>query len=681
MKPSLLRRLFPKSFERAVGDYVTINGVDVLTTASYGDTQDDKFHLNYLDAYGATASVYQAIRGRTHGFLKLTPELTNSAGKVINDRKDLQPIFFPNTIDDYEDFWTKAWMSLDLSGRVIIWCQPNEARTKTIGFKVLYSDNARLIPGSDRYIEKVEYMVNGHKIDIPGEQIIYKRYIDPHNDYDGLSPLAAAAGNVLTEQSAVKFGLNFYKQGINTGLIFTNKDNIDEKSFDKTSAIIRNKYEGQQNFHKSLILDKSWDIHNPSMTNREAEVLASRKWTKIEIGGIFCVPANKMGIWDDSGVVANSDEMNLAFWEDCIDPMSDIASAIIARAMISKLGITENIKVKWQYPSVKVLQYRRTNLREELDWGIKNGVVSRNHAREVFFRIPPINTPAMNEPLISWGVITVSDYAAPSQAAEFADDIFFDVTRSHDEEHRALITGVLAKRRVRYENSFAKTMKSLFEKQEKAVVAALQTQKSAPEVVARFVTADEIFDPKTWEAEFLGEWKTFERGLMLNSARFAFDKWKMKGSISVDSPVIAHALGARAKMFSNIQKTTLDKIKTQLKAGQEAKESITEITGRIKSVFTEATTSRARAIAVTETTFGQNSGIHAAILESDLKHKTWLTSRDDEVREGHLPMENVTIPKDEDFNVKFYGAVGPFPGATGVAESDINCRCSVIPTK
>lgn len=54
--------------------------------------------------------------------------------------------------------------------------------------------------------------------------------------------------------------------------------------------------------------------------------------------------------------------------------------------------------------------------------------------------------------------------------------------------------------------------------------------------------------------------------------------------------------------------------------------------------------------------------------------KTWHTVKDERVRSTHAPMEGVTIPIEEDFDLPS-GASCPRPGETGDPAEDINCRC------
>lgn len=56
------------------------------------------------------------------------------------------------------------------------------------------------------------------------------------------------------------------------------------------------------------------------------------------------------------------------------------------------------------------------------------------------------------------------------------------------------------------------------------------------------------------------------------------------------------------------------------------------------------------------------------------KTKTWWTMQDERVRQQHIPLDGVTVGINDDF-VTYDGYKAQRPGAFGVPELDVNCRC------
>ncbi len=57
--------------------------------------------------------------------------------------------------------------------------------------------------------------------------------------------------------------------------------------------------------------------------------------------------------------------------------------------------------------------------------------------------------------------------------------------------------------------------------------------------------------------------------------------------------------------------------------------------------------------------------------------KQWIATLDNKTRDSHASLDGTQIPLKEDF-ISILGNRAPYPGAFGVAEEDVNCRCTVI---
>ncbi len=124
-----------------------------------------------------------------------------------------------------------------------------------------------------------------------------------------------------------------------------------------------------------------------------------------------------------------------------------------------------------------------------------------------------------------------------------------------------------------------------------------------------------------------------------------------------------------------INVTTKKKLQKQLIEGVDAGESIPKLTKRIESVFGEAAGYRAKTIARTEVIRASNFGSWEGMHQAGAEQKEWLATRDERVRDEHLNLDGQIQPTDKPFVV--FGGSAMYPGDFGVAELDVNCRCTI----
>ena len=131
-----------------------------------------------------------------------------------------------------------------------------------------------------------------------------------------------------------------------------------------------------------------------------------------------------------------------------------------------------------------------------------------------------------------------------------------------------------------------------------------------------------------------------------------------------------------SRKITGVNATTQEMVANQLQSGLDAGEGLNELTARIKKTL-GSNRQRAQSIARTQTAGAVGTGRHEGFAAADVEKKTWLTSRDENVRDSHRKAEAryadgiaLEIP----FQVG--GDFLMHPGdPTGSAAQIINCRC------
>lgn len=131
------------------------------------------------------------------------------------------------------------------------------------------------------------------------------------------------------------------------------------------------------------------------------------------------------------------------------------------------------------------------------------------------------------------------------------------------------------------------------------------------------------------------------------------------------------------KIKGLVDGTTRDTLRDTLTEGVRAGESIDDLLDRVEDVFTAADTTRAEAIARTEVVGASNWATHEAQrISGVVEEREWIATRDGRTRAEHAALDGTKAKINEAFTVDGHQAL--YPGGFGVAELDIQCRCTIV---
>lgn len=147
---------------------------------------------------------------------------------------------------------------------------------------------------------------------------------------------------------------------------------------------------------------------------------------------------------------------------------------------------------------------------------------------------------------------------------------------------------------------------------------------------------------------------------------------------NLQDPNVTEALLAKQNLLRGVTETTWASIQSALADGEMAGDSIDQIAGRIRRVFTQASGYRSRMIARTETIGAANAGSLAGARQSGVVgQKVWLAARDHRTRSTHIAADGQKVGVDEKFAVGASRMDHPHDPAGGASEV-VNCRCTML---
>ena len=241
------------------------------------------------------------------------------------------------------------------------------------------------------------------------------------------------------------------------------------------------------------------------------------------------------------------------------------------------------------------------------------------------------------------------------------------------------------------EREYKEAMRFFFVRQQRILIGKLKTalgelkavEKTNPEdVIARVV-----FDLKIENGKLKVINDTFfDKASELGIRQSVSEVTGLKGDELAEATdqvkhrnLVRTSLVRSSHKITKVNATTQNKVAEQLRKGLASGEGIGKLTDRIKTTL-GSSRGRALSIARTQTAGAVSTGRHAGFKHSGVKKKSWLTSRDDNVRDSHKQAE-VTyakgIPLDQPFEIGSDYLM--YPGdPSGSAAEIINCRCAEL---
>ncbi len=151
-------------------------------------------------------------------------------------------------------------------------------------------------------------------------------------------------------------------------------------------------------------------------------------------------------------------------------------------------------------------------------------------------------------------------------------------------------------------------------------------------------------------------------------------------SFNMLNPLVAlHMRTLRENKIKGLtNKATERYLRETLIEGIQHGEGIPDLADRVSKTFSDAKGYRAERIARTETLNSSNFAETSAQAQSGVVDlREWLATKDGLARDDHLDLDGQQRAIDKPFTLPS-GKTAMYPGDFGVAEQDINCRCTTI---
>ena len=664
----------------------------------FGKSSEEFSPAKYGDYIATSNAVYACAILRARNLSKLPLRLFKTSGGetqevTAGNLRDLltmvNPFWTMNRLLEMTELslglWGKAFWVLDrgVTGtgkpREIWWARPDRMKT---------------VPDENLYIKGFVYepVTAAKPIAFTPPEILWLRYPNPLDEFEGLSPIAAARLAADTSSAAMKSNRNLFTQGMRLGGLITPAQEgttWDQSKVDQLEELLERRLKGVDKWHRWTILNQTLKFESlKGMSPKDAEFIKLMEWTLEDVARAYGVPIDMIGGKRTFENVKASEEQ---FWANTMEPEARFIGTEITEQLIP-LFSAEADEARFDLSGIRALQPDFTAIWDRERGQIQEGAITLNEWREKqgLESVPWGDTwwaPLNKLPVSAAGGAPEPEeedgrvYTLPYPRAgllERARQIEFG-----SDEHKLLWRRFL-RRREGDERQVRALVTDLFRRQKESVLQKLRNEEEGK------VVPEELFDMAAWIKAFRVEFRPVLRRIVEEAGGQALEDLGFEPSrqlvldFDLTDPEVLRFLERRAQRFAvEINETTWELLRDSMVEGIELGEGIPALEIRVEAIMEGRIRSSAETIARTEVIGASNGGTLAAYRQSKVvRRKEWLAALDERTRTppdsqfDHLGAHGERVGLSEKFTRTGEALEHPGDGA-GSAGNIINCRCTM----
>lgn len=579
---------------------------------------------------------------------------------LVNNR--INPYF---SSKDFFDIWATY---LALQGK--FYAEYNNAMLPTQIY-TMYPHFTNPIPNKDRFVQGFEYRMGDVVKIYDSNLVMWSKFNDPLDVYQGLSPIRAMSRTIDTENQAVDWNkTTLQNAAVPPGAIQV--VNPSPELQEKLREEWLNRYSGSGNARVPLVLNaEKANYISFGMNPVDMDFLNQRKLTRIEICAGLGVPGQVVG--DPEGqTYSNYSEALKAFWENTVIPRyldnikNKLNSDLVTR-YADNLYLEPNLdNIKALHESVDAIAKRITALFEK-------NIITQNESRIALGYEELAEGNIFNIDL-SGKLLNIS---TPSQDEQSKESNGFKKKAYTPEQ--LIFNNVFLQKTEKYIKSLKKLLETEFEKERKEIIKSIEKvkvneseiMKAVENVIkSRYKSKKDILT-----ATYISTIQDFGKftfdTIKKQKAKTEFNAYDINIAKYVDKTTATEVVNINDTTMNEIKEITLDAIFEGL--------DIESISKNIDELYLQQIVpNRSELIARTETLSASNYGSLEGAIQADANvKKIWINTKDGKTRESHVKAgAHKPIPLKDKFDVG--GSKMSFPGDFNAPAAEVcNCRCTI----
>ena len=404
-----------------------------------GSTDIKKYNYQDLakEGYLKNAIVYRCVNEISRG-ASAVPFVIKAGDQIIEEHPLIDLLNRPNPLQSYSEFFNSLFGYVLLSGNAYILKVGAETGTPQ-ELHQLRPDRI-VIKGSGNQIpDRYQYVLNGkvhqqYEVDQENgfSDLKHIKLWNPLDDYYGLSPMSAAAVEVDQFNMASKHNVNLLNNGARPSgaIVFKPQDdagfavNLTESQRQQLLTDLNNRFSGTANAGRPLLLEGDFDWREMGLSPKDMDFLNLKHMSATDIAMCFGVPSQLVGV-PDAQTYANVAEARLALYEETIIPHLRKLSSDLNEWLLPMFD--ERLRLEFDIDAIPALSERRRKIYENVTSAVREGIMTRNEAREIIGLQPvdgadDLYISATLFPLTDEGVEKPDDPVNEDDLKEYDDD-------------------------------------------------------------------------------------------------------------------------------------------------------------------------------------------------------------------------------------------------------------------
>ena len=365
--------------------YYNSLGYDSAPKISYEDLA--------TDGYSENAIVYRCVN-----------EIANNASRVkinlfrgdqeVDNHPLLDLLYKPSPTMSQVEWFQSVYSYLLISGNNYMLSVGGDNTPPTELYN-LRPDRIKIRAGTRAMPVAYDYMLKGQVVEsydvdqaTGSSKVKHIKLFNPLDDYYGMSPMGASSVDIDQHNLANKHNVNLLQNGARPSgaVIFNPKDEtgghvqLSDVQRNQLMNDVNQRFSGTGNAGKPMLLEGDFDWKEMGLSPKDMDFIQLKNMSAKDIALVYGVPSQLIGI-PDSQTYSNFAEAKLALYNETIIPLLDRIQGDMNEWLVPMFN-EQGLELRYDIDSIPAMAEQRKRVFESVTAGVRDGILTRNEARE-----------------------------------------------------------------------------------------------------------------------------------------------------------------------------------------------------------------------------------------------------------------------------------------------------------